>query len=236
MTPKLTPSDRTHLQWVLSDPIRYIETFLFIRDMDDRIVSLKLNHAQRQIFQAKQRAAEEGKPKRFIILQARREGVTTLEQAISFWTVAMHENRQVATLAHDKESTEKIFRIANLFYSKLQPEFLRPRRLTAHNKKTLDFPDLNSLFYIGTAGSRGFGRGDTLTRAHWSEVSRSPGDPEEQRDLLAGLTEAARRGHALRPRRSLPRNVPGGEGSEERLDADLLGMVGGQEQPDPTRG
>lgn len=180
---------------IVSDADRYAEELLWIRSKRGRIIPLKLNPVQRKLRAAKRKARAKGR-RRFIVLKARRQGITTSEQAESFHQTATQDHQQCVTLSHDHSSTEKIFRIANLFYDKLHETF-RPTRLTQHNKRNLDFPKLNSLFYVGTAGARGFARGDTLNKAHWSEVAFSPGSIEEQRTLLAGITEACSEGETV---------------------------------------
>lgn len=184
------------LTQVLFDRVQYIEQFLHLRDKEAHVIPFELNVPQRKIIQAKEQAIAQGKPARFLVLKARREGVTTLEQALNFHKVATEPNTQVVTLAHEAEATEKIFRIANLFYERLDPKW-RPARLSRHNKRTLDFPLMNSLFYIGTAGARAFGRGDTLNRVHGSEVAWWPGGLEDHRALMAGLSEACSHGEIV---------------------------------------
>jgi len=62
-----------------------------------------------------------------------------------------------------------------------------PKAVTKNlSKNEITFPKTNSVFYIGTAGSRQFGRGDTITHLHCSEVAFWP-DPKK---LLAGLFQA----------------------------------------------
>jgi len=177
------------------DPRVYIPTFLHIRDVESQVIPFRLNHVQNQILSQK-RAALERRPRqapRNLVLKARRMGVTTLEQGLNFYWTSARKNREVVTLAHDIPHTEKIFRIANLFYEKNQPG-MKPRRLAPHSKRDLNFARTNSLFSIATAGSRAPSRSQTLDRVHWSEVAFSPGDLEAQRGLLAGLTEAASHG------------------------------------------
>ena len=174
----------------------YIETFLWIRDKEAHIIPFFLNDTQLKILRIRAELKKKNRKLRLLILKSRRQGMTTLCQALNFHTVATIPNTQVATIAHDKPSTEKIFRISNLFYDKLD-DMVRPTRLTAHNKRDMNFTDLNSLFYVGTAGSRGFGRGDTLQRVHWSEVAWSPGDKEDQRNLLGGIDEACSHGEVI---------------------------------------
>lgn len=172
---------------------KYIENLLWIRDKRGNVLPFQLNPVQRHIMAVRNRIRSEGKRIRLLILKARRQGVTTFQQALSFKGVASEPNYQALTLAHNDKATEKIFRIANLFYESLREEF-KPRRLTSSNKRDLNFPGLRSLFSIGTAGGRGTGRSETLNSFHWSEVSWSPGSKEDQRELLAGLTEAASHG------------------------------------------
>lgn len=177
----------------LGDEQKYIENLLWIRDKRGQVIPFQLNPVQRHVMAVRRRLRSEGRRVRLLILKARRQGLTTLEQAFSFKGVASEHNYQALTLAHNDKATEKIFRIANMFYELLREE-AKPRRLTSSNKRDLNFPGLRSLFSIGTAGGRGTGRSETLNRFHWSEVSWSPGSKEEQRDLLAGLTEAASHG------------------------------------------
>src|SRR3546814_3779344 len=49
------------------------------------------------------------------------------------------------------------------------------QRLTASNKRDINLPRLRSYYSIGTAGSKGFGRGDTLNKAHWRSEERRVG-------------------------------------------------------------
>lgn len=184
------------LRSVIEDPRVYIDALLWIIDKRGRAVPFRLNPVQQKLLRLKREALAAGRRPRFLVLKARRQGITTFEQAMNFWTVATKPNRKVLTLAHNAESTEKVFRIPNFFYERLDETF-RPKRLTSHNKRDLNFPLLNSLYYVGTAGSRGLGRGDTLNRVHWSEVAWSKGGISEQRNLLAGLTEACSHGEVV---------------------------------------
>ena len=178
------------------DSQQYIEDLLWTKDKQSRLIPFRLNPVQQRIMHTKQAAEARGLKPRFIVLKARREGITTLEQADSFHKVATRPLQQVVTLAHDDKATELIFRIADLFYQKLPVEF-KPRRLAEHNKRDLNFPGLRSLFYISTAGSRATGRGDTLNKFHGSEVAWWKGDVTTHRNLLAGLTQAASHGEGV---------------------------------------
>jgi hypothetical protein len=177
----------------LITPEEYIPKYLKIRDKVSNVIPFTWNEVQIEIQRIKTRAFKAGRPMRFIGLKARRLGFTTLEQGLNFYSVATRFNCEVLTLAHDNPTTEKIFRISNTFYEKLD-RGIKPPRLSSHSKRELNFYSLQSLFSINTAGSRAPSRGQTLDRVHWSEVAWSPGDLDDQEKLLSGLTEAAAEG------------------------------------------
>ncbi len=181
---------------------RYIERFLWIRDKRGKVIPFILNPAQRIYKAEKRKAIIAGKPRKFLTLKYRRGGITTLEQAENFSVIATQSNQEVASIAQDDATTEKIFRIANLFYDRL-PENWRPKRLAPRpNKHELNFYLLNSLFHIGTAGNLNFGRGLTFQRVHGSEVARWGKGKQKLNfwaieDLIAGLTEACSEGEIV---------------------------------------
>lgn len=183
------------LRKIVENPFGYIERFLKIRDMAGNLIPLRANSIQRRHYQKKQEAMHSGRAGRFLVLKSRRVGITTWEQAESYVLVATRPHRNAITLAHDRDSTLMIHRIIDLFHQENDSR-IRPRRLTERNKRDLNYPDLRSLLYVGTAGGKA-GRADTLQRVHGSEVAWWPGDLFTQRNLLAGLTEAAREGEIV---------------------------------------
>ena len=177
----------------LLDPIQYAEKLLWIRSKKGNIIPLYLNSVQRYIEEEKRKAISIGKTPHFLILKYRRGGITTWEQAKSFHLCSTYTGQYCLTLAHDTESTQKIFDIAQLYYDTID-EFYKPSR-ASQNKRELNFDRLGSKFYIGTAGSSAFGRGQTLQRLHGSEVAFWPhenGDDGKDKptNLVAGLIEA----------------------------------------------
>lgn len=181
------------METLIGNRANYIQELLWIRNKSGELVPFHFNYIQWMVMQAIHQAEQDRRKGRFAILKYRRGGITTLIQALEFHQVATYTNRDCVTLAHDGPNTEKIFRISELFYQEMLADF-QPHRLTQHNKKELDFNLLRSIFWIGTAGSRGFGRGSTLQIAHWCEVAWSPGGIDDKRKLMAGLTEAADNG------------------------------------------
>ncbi len=63
-------------------------------------------------------------------------------------------------------------------------------RISIDSKSEIKFPKAGSNYYIGTAGQKAFGRGDTIDRAHLSEAAFY----ENLERILAGISEAAEYG------------------------------------------
>jgi hypothetical protein len=172
--------------------VQWLETRLWIKDKRGRRRPLILNTPQRRYLRAKAAAIAAGKKPHFLVLKSRRTGITTLEQALSFELTSLHPHQNAITLAHDIESTKKIFEISRFFH----------RNLTGGDDakgsaREFRFFGGDSLFWIGTAGTKSFGRGQTLQRVHWSESAHTPGQLDEIENLLVGLTEACSHGEMV---------------------------------------
>ena len=121
---------------------------------------------------------------RDILLKARQFGFSTLILAILFCQTVNDPNTQTIVIAHDTESTERLFQIVKRFYNYL-PAHKKPRAQYANRREYL-WPDLDSCFYVGTAGSGNFGRGGTINNVHASEVAFWP----HGNDIIVGLLES----------------------------------------------
>ena len=161
------------------DPRAWVEANLFIRDKDRRVIPFRLNPAQVDYHQ--HRTCFDA------ILKPRQLGFTTQVCGLFFADTIQRPNTTSVIVAHDLESTKRIFRIVQLFWERLPEEVKRmvgpPSR---SNRREFFWPRTNSHFYIGTAGSLSFGRGMTINNVHASELAFWP-RPEE---ALIALTEA----------------------------------------------
>lgn len=187
------PADYPSEEELFTDFSTYCNELLWIRSKKGRVIPFLLNPTQNYLLQTKAYHRAKGK-NRFMVLKSRRQGVTTLEQAESFFLTGNHEHQYAVSLAHDNPSTHKIFDISLLFFKMLEP-WARPVRKT-ENRKELNFHNLGSVFYINTAGGRSFGRGMTLQRVHGSEVAFWP-KTVEMASTVAGLSEAASEGEMV---------------------------------------
>lgn len=164
-------------------PKERIEKKLFIRTKEKTVVNLKFNPIQELYWGERTR--------RDIILKPRQLGFSTLILAEFFDDTINNPNTTTVIIAHDSDSTRKLFNAVQFMYNNL-PE---GKKLQLNNGKTKPkygnrkefyFEAINSRITVGTAGSIDFGRGDTIHNLHCSEVAFWP-DPET---LMTGLLQA----------------------------------------------
>lgn len=101
---------------------------------------------------------------RELILKSRQFGFSTLILALLFLDTINTPNTQTVVIAHDLASTARLFQIVQRFYRFL-PDALRPATRYANRHEFL-WPDLDSSFFVGTAGNGDFGRGGTINNIH----------------------------------------------------------------------
>lgn len=159
------------------------------------VVQFEARALQRKYLAIKRAARMRGK-RHILLLKYRRGGFTTLEQAESYARAVTCPRSYVATLAHTDDATQRIFRMVHL-YHELDPE--APPTVGEPSRSRIEFAN-GSLFFIGTAGGRGFARGDTLQRYHGSEISRwrlGPNQFRDVEDLIASLRGATQYGEGV---------------------------------------
>jgi hypothetical protein len=147
---------------------------LRIFDKQQHLVPLQLNRAQRHLL--------DHLTGRDLVLKARQLGISTAVQAWLFMT-ALNQTARIGTLAHDKDTTQKLRDMAQTFYDELS-EDKQPRRI-ANTATRTQYADTKSIVYFGTAGNPRGGRGGTYSHVHGSEVAFW----KDARRVLAGLLQ-----------------------------------------------
>lgn len=152
-----------------------IEQMFMIADKDGEDVPFTLNEAQAKV--------DSRLSGRDIIPKARQRGVSSYFLARYTARCLYMRNRRCVVISHEEKSTERMLLKVQYFLENLRgPEPV----IKNMSRNEITFPKTNSMFYIGTAGAKKFGRGDTITELHGSEVAFWP-DPKS---LLAGLFQA----------------------------------------------
>ncbi len=127
-----------------------------------------------------QRAFENKRGQRNIVLKARQMGLTTWVAARFFLKTITQPGTLTLEVAHTQEAAEEIFRIVHRFLDWL-PDRLRegPLKTSRANVRQIVFPEMDAQYRVVSAADRNAGRGLTVQNLHCSELARWPGDAAE---------------------------------------------------------
>lgn len=89
-------------------------------------------------------------------------------------------------ISHEKEATKRLFAAVRFFVENME---VKPA-VSIDSKTEIRFHKRDSNYFVGTAGQKAFGRGDTVSRAHLSEAAFY----EDLQRILTGISEAAEYG------------------------------------------
>lgn len=143
-----------------NDPAKVIEALFWIENKDAQIVPFMLNSVQRNYYA--QRTIRDD------ILKARQQGFSSLILALFTVDFLITPNIWCVCVSHEKEATKRLFRKVHLYLQRLPFEI----PLDTSRTDMIVNQTTGGVFYVGTAGSRAFGQGDTVHRLHLSEFSR----------------------------------------------------------------
>lgn len=158
---------------------RVIESRFRIVNKEQEDVDFILNEAQRRV--------DSMPGTRIIIPKARRRGISKYFLARSTVRCLGVRNTNAVIISHEAEATKRMLMGVRYYLE----HFKGPKPLIKRDSENqITFPKMNSMIYIGTAGSRAFGRGDTITDLHCSEVPHWP----DAKTLMTGLLQAVPKG------------------------------------------
>lgn len=162
----------------LQDPKFFIERLLFIIDKQRRQIPFKFNPPQ-EIYYANRTNND-------LILKSRKEGFSSLIEAMFLHACIYGKNENCVTMAHTWDDTVIHMDRVKFYLETMGLKDVRMSiELDKENQRELFFPKTNSRYWIGTAGSAGFGRGRDITRLHLSEVAHYA-----DQGVLTGVMEA----------------------------------------------
>lgn len=161
------------------EPIWYIETFLWVRSKNKKIVPFYLNPVQRHYMARR--------TKRDIVLKGRQHGFSTLKLAEYLHDTITNEATHTKIVAHKREAAGKLLAALKLMFFRIPPEF-RPR-VRYDNKYEFTFPDLESQITIASATDDA-GRSETINNLLATEVAFWPNAEETLSGLLESVPES----------------------------------------------
>ena len=166
---------KTRIEPDLATKLTMVEHLLWIVNKEAELQLLTLNDAQRLLFA--------NWSHQMIALKSRQEGISTAVLALFFIEAQLIPGLVVAIVSHEDYATRRLLDKVDLFHKHLPDEMKSKLFHDSDNEKAFEN---GSTIYIGTAGQRAFGRGDTIHRvlvseeAHYSNAEK----------LLSGLREA----------------------------------------------
>ncbi|MHA2065557.1 MAG: hypothetical protein ACXABY_14375 [Candidatus Thorarchaeota archaeon] len=157
------------------DKTMLIEALLFIDNKQGIVNSFKLNKMQAYF--------QRNKSNRNIILKHRQGGMSSCILADMYTDCITIPHTQCAVVSHETRSTQRLLDRVQFYYDTMQEP--KPA-IGAESRSEKTFPEMHSSIYIGTAGARAFGHGDTIRKALMSELSLY----EDGATILNGVEDA----------------------------------------------
>lgn len=154
-----------------------IKSLFFIRSKRGQKVEYQPNASQ-LYYRSK-------KTRRNLILKGRQQGLSKEIDADQL-ADCIKKSTNAVVISHEREATKRLFAAVRYYVENMET----PPRTSIDSKTEMKFPLIGSNYFIGTAGQKAFGRGDTVDRAHLSEAAHYP----NLKTILSGIAEAAEYG------------------------------------------
>ncbi len=132
------------------------------------IIPFEFNRAQLHIHEKLEAQYKRIGRVRALVCKARQMGCSTYVAGRYYHRVTHRKGVNAFVLSHAQDTTKKLFKITRTYYDESDGEF-KPST-TAASTNELSFGNLKSTYYVGTAGTKGVGRGGTVHYFHGSEV------------------------------------------------------------------
>jgi hypothetical protein len=157
------------VQHIRDDFLRYCKNNLKIKLENGEIVPLEFNPIQKIIIKHVLDDLANDRPVRYIILKARKEGVSTLVEALIYWWTATHKNVHSKIVAHDRDTAMELYEMFRRYYDNSNPIFKPQTKYNTRTDLTFDNEQgtgLKSMIDVSSAKDTGTGRGMTITCLH----------------------------------------------------------------------
>jgi hypothetical protein len=160
----------------ISKEAKVIQALFMVQNKQGLTVPFQLNPSQYKY--------DIQKTSKDLIPKARQKGFSTYKVAEAVADCLGIEGTRAVLISHEAGATQRLLDKAQFFLKHIKG----PKPVLGRNSRNeLYFPKTESTYYIGTAGARAFGRGDTITNLHISEYAWWEGDSKKH---VAGLMQA----------------------------------------------
>ena len=171
MTTAPPMSQEDAMKTLLSDRPLMMETLLQVEDKNRDLVPFKLNNIQRDIA-----SASTG---RDVYVKPAQIGASTYFIGDFMLDVISKPGTVAVIISYDEFITGRLLRKARIFYNSLKSRIPSIPKMDHNSTYEMTFPEVNGSFYIGSARSFTFGRGETIHDLLLDEYAFwQPGDAE----------------------------------------------------------
>lgn len=161
---------------MLTPEAQVIQTMFSIIDKESRKVDF--------ILKSGQASYDENRTIRDLIPKSRQEGFSSQGIAYQVVDCLTKYGSRCVLISHESKATQRLLGRADYYLRTIKgPSAVMGRK----SRDEMYFPKTESTYYIGTAGSKTFGRGDTITHLHISEYAWWENDALSK---VAGLFQA----------------------------------------------
>jgi hypothetical protein len=177
------------LKRLIEDFPYYARKALKVATKAGDLVPFAFNKAQEYVHERLEEQLFEHNQIRALVLKGRQQGMSTYTEGRFYWKTQLRRNKKAYILTHLAEATDNLFAMVERYHNNV-PVWLRPQTDT-NNTRQLRFPELDSGYKVGTAGSKGAGRSGTYHYFHGSEVTFWPNAEKH----AAGVLQTVGRGN-----------------------------------------
>ncbi|MDR6292343.1 hypothetical protein E9232_004883 [Inquilinus ginsengisoli] len=165
----LSPRERAIRLRLRDDFVHYAAKCLKIRTKAGSVDPLVLNKPQQYLHTRLEAQRQASGRVRAIILKGRQQGCSTYVGGRYYHRASHRRGVRVFILCHEAEATANLFDMVSRYHEHTPP-LVRPST-SAANARELTFDRLDSGYKVGTAGTKGVGRSQTVQMFHGSEVA-----------------------------------------------------------------
>ncbi len=165
----------------------YAPRALHVKPKKGGLVPFHLNFEQQYLHAIAEKQLRETGKVRIIVCKGRQQGISTYIEGRYYWKTSHGIGIKCYILTHEEKATKNLFEMAERYHVNC-PDDLRPDTGKA-NARELDFKELDTQYAVGTAGSKGTGRSQTIHLFHGSEVAYWPHAESHASGVMEGIAE-----------------------------------------------
>lgn len=166
----------------------FAENCLYIKPKVGPLMPFVFNRAQKYAHEKLEEQRNKTGKVRALFLKGRQQGISTYIGGREYHRTINIKATDTFIFSHEASASDSLFHMVKTYHEN-SPQIMKPV-LGKSNAKELLFPNLQSGYKVGTAGTGGLGRGKTFQNLHWSEVAYSKNCDEHSKGVMQTVSDA----------------------------------------------